>query len=226
MNNKNKKIYKVEFIPLFHDNVSDNAFGYINVYGEGVERYVISDIVLFANGIAKQIFKRNFFEKKYQYKTYWLKEVKSCISYDEIRGGSYQPVPKKCNDWIVEIIHNYLVNNEKAVVIFEDILDDISDKNVKKTELYRFQSLGNLYYFLTHDNYNGEQKIITEIMDIIAVGFSDVIILTSHENLSQIASLNKNDYKSPIEETSVLIDNAKKLFLMAFDRQGFIEWDL
>jgi hypothetical protein len=226
MCDKNEKINKLSFIPLFHDNRYDDAFGYLKVYGDGVERYIVSDIVLFANGMAKQIFKRNFYEKKFQYNTYWLKETEPCISYNEIRGGSKQPVPTKCNDWIVEVIHNYLVNNEKAVVIFEDILYHISDKNIKDTKLYCFEELGDLYYFLTHENYDGNQGIITEIMDRIAAGFTDVIILTSYDNPSRISSLNKNNYESPIKETSIMIDNAKTVFLMAFDRQGFLKWDL
>ena len=121
------------------DKETDEDFGYINVYGEGVERYIVSDIILHSHSIGKEIFKRYFYEKKYQYKTYWLKDTDSCISYAEICGGSCRSVPKQCNDWIIEVIHDYLINNEKAVVVFEDILYHISDEYVKTSELCCFE---------------------------------------------------------------------------------------
>ncbi len=217
----------VNFVPNFSKEDTNDAFGEIILHGRDIERYIISEVVLWSGAITKKIFAANFYKKEKQFfKSYWRKDTHACIPFVQIRGGSYEPVPKICSDWVVGVIHDFLKRNNNAVVLFEDVMFNPSDDITKKSGLSYFEYMEKLYHFITPNNSKNIVDDIENALNLIGLGFNDTIILTQYKNIEKIDSLKKEKSFEQDKIVDVLVNNAEIIFFTAYDHQGYIMWKL
>ena len=163
-------------------------------------------------------------DRKFQ--SYWKKDVCSGISFAEIRGGCIEPVPQACRNWVNDVIEDFMIRNEDAVVLFEDVMFDSNDEVVKESGLQYFEYMGNLYYFITRENFQKFKDDIGNALDLIGLGFNDTIILTRNENSDNIEALKFGDSFEQCKMIEILVKNAEDLIFTAFDQQGYVMWEL
>jgi hypothetical protein len=214
------------FIPNLSDKKNDKAFGQIILHGQFIEQYIITEIVLWSGTITKKIFANNFYKKEQVFKSYWKKDTEPCIPFNEIRGGSCEPVPQICRDWVVDVINEFLTKNEDSIVLFEDIAFDCNEDIVKKSKLHYFKYNGKLYYFKTNSNSIPNLGYIESALSLIGHGFNDTIILTRYQDLAEIESITTGYYDKQDKIIDALINNAETVIFTAYDQQGYIAWEL